>query len=630
MILLVDHYDSYTQNLAHLIARVTGALPHIERCDAITADAVAKMRPEAIVLSPGPGRPDVPRDVGASAAIVAQQATTPMLGVCLGHQIIAHVYGARVARAAHPLHGRTSPIAHSGRLFADLPRDFQAMRYHSLAVQEPMPSALIVTARADDSEVMAIEHRARPHFGVQFHPESIASEHGAEILERFFRIANVQRRSLKAKTPPPPRKAEGQVASAPLRIPFRSPADVFAALFADAPHAFLLEDAGPEPRYSFLGTGSPARPNALATLITNPERDAACADLPFTGGLVGAVDYERRAPALLEANEVLACDHRAQTFRVCVTATSRDRASVRAKELASAWSEAVERARPEPAATGESRGAFRCDRAAYEAKVRECISLIAAGEAYELCLTNRFSGTTSFTPWQLYRRLVARSPSRYAAFLRDGARSIVSSSPERLLHVDAETRIAETRPIKGTRPRGENPAADRALEEALRTSGKDRAENLMIVDVARHDLGGVSVASGVSVPRLLEVEAHPTLFQLVSTVRAELDGAAPDAILAAVFPPASMTGAPKLRAIEHLATLEAAPRGVYSGALGYFDRGGQIDLSVVIRTLVCEGGAFSFGVGGAVLLDSDPAAEWDETLVKARAMLGALQLAKLA
>jgi para-aminobenzoate synthetase len=615
-VLLIDHHDSYTHNLAHLIARVTGEWPTIRACDALSIDDAIASDPRAVVLSPGPGRPDVARDVGVSAEIVRRFSKTPILGVCLGHQIIAHVHGAKVGRARRPLHGRTSPIAHTkSRVLAGLPQGFSAMRYHSLSVHAPLPAPLLATAHSDDGELMALEHATRPLFGVQFHPESIATEIGETLLGRFFSLAGVEKVAAPPRTTTRPRPAGNERVEACAVSAWHDPERVFQALFADEPDAFFLHSNDRDParrRFSVMGTGERSA-TSLDAVVTRPARAEAIAHLPFVGGLVGWRSYEGE-DVFLAADETLVFDHQRRTIFAC--APDRERA----RRLAERCTES-----DEPAGSGKSKGSFHCDRVAYEALVRRCIELIKDGEAYELCLTNRFTGTTTIAPFALYRRLARESPSNYAAFLRAGGRAVVSSSPERLLTV--QDGVAESRPIKGTRPRGTDASSDAAAAAALSASDKDRAENLMIVDVARHDLGSVSVLSGVSVPRLLEVEAHPTLFQLVSTVRAELrDDASPSAVLAAMFPPASMTGAPKQRAIEHLRTLEGSPRGVYSGALGYVDRSGAMDFQVVIRTVVLDSDAFSFGVGGAVLLDSDPTAEWEETLVKARAMVRALGL----
>lgn len=265
------------------------------------------------------------------------------------------------------------------------------------------------------------------------------------------------------------------------------------------------------------------------------------------------------------------------------------------------------------------------DRDAYLAGVAAAREHILAGDAFEICLTTAFDVPFDRArAWSLYRALRARSPAPFAAFLDLAEATIVSSSPERFLSLD-EQRIAETRPIKGTRPRGATPDEDARLREELRASEKDRAENAMIVDLSRNDLGRVCEVGSITAPDLYAVESYATVHQLVSTVRGKL-AAEHDAIdlLRAAFPPGSMTGAPKIEAMRILEHLEPVERGIYSGALGWIDARGTMDLSVVIRTVICADGIARFHAGGAVTADSDPASEYEEMLQKTRAIRQAL------
>jgi len=204
---------------------------------------------------------------------------------------------------------------------------------------------------------------------------------------------------------------------------------------------------------------------------------------------------------------------------------------------------------------------------------------------------------------------------RYADF------AVLSSSPERFLRYEPRGRLIETRPIKGTRPRGRDGAEDRALAAALEASEKDRAENLMIVDLERSDLGRVAEIGSVVVPRLWQLESYATVHHLTSTVRARL-GADCDIVdlLRATFPGGSITGAPKIRAMQIIDELEPVARGVYTGAIGYIRFDGSMDLNVAIRTMVLKDGLASFHVGGGIVADSDPAMEYEETLHKGAGM----------
>jgi para-aminobenzoate synthetase len=260
----------------------------------------------------------------------------------------------------------------------------------------------------------------------------------------------------------------------------------------------------------------------------------------------------------------------------------------------------------------------------YLADIATCEHHLRAGDSYELCLTNSIATETTADPLALYMELRRVNPAPFASFLRCGDLAVLSSSPERFLSVDRQGR-AEAKPIKGTSPRGASADEDTRLAARLRDDEKNRAENLMIVDLLRNDLGSVCAVGSVEVPSLMAVESYETVHQLVSTVRGRLrPGTGAVACARACFPPGSMTGAPKLRSAEILDRLEGRARGVYSGAVGYFGLGGGCDLSVTIRTIVLAGGAATIGAGGAIVLQSDPEQEWEEMLLKALAPLRAI------
>lgn len=265
------------------------------------------------------------------------------------------------------------------------------------------------------------------------------------------------------------------------------------------------------------------------------------------------------------------------------------------------------------------------DASGYAKAVDAILEEIAEGNVYQANFSQRLTTQGSDDPWPLYEALRVCNPAPFGAYLSlpDGT-AILSSSPERFLRVD-DGRSVESRPIKGTRSRGEDEAEDRRLAEELATSEKDRAENLMIVDLVRNDLGRVCAPGSIRVPELMEIEAYAAVFQMVSTVKGMLaPGRDAFDLIEATFPPGSMTGAPKLAAIELLDRLESVRRGVYAGALGYLDLRGGLDLSVVIRTIVWKEGMAHLHVGGGVVADSSPHGEYLESLDKARAPLAAL------
>jgi para-aminobenzoate synthetase len=270
---------------------------------------------------------------------------------------------------------------------------------------------------------------------------------------------------------------------------------------------------------------------------------------------------------------------------------------------------------------------WRHTRSQYVDLVAACQRLIRAGESYEICLTNAARWPERVDEAQLYRLLRRASPVPFGAWLRGPGPSVLSASPERFVSVTADG-LVESRPIKGTRPRGADPTSDTALLEDLRTSVKDRAENLMIVDLLRNDLHRVCRSGSVHVPAIFEVESYSTVHQLVSTVRGQLvEGMDALDVIGTCFPGGSMTGAPKVRTMDILDRLEGGPRGVYSGAVGWIGLDGAMDLSIVIRTVTVADGVAEFGAGGAITALSDEQEEYAETLVKARAITSALRAA---
>ncbi|MEV5965142.1 aminodeoxychorismate synthase component I [Kribbella sp. NPDC051952] len=356
----------------------------------------------------------------------------------------------------------------------------------------------------------------------------------------------------------------------------------------------------------------------------------------FNGGYVGYFGYELKAvtggavahesptpDALwIWANRFIVIDHdRELTYFVTV-----DEAGVgddwldRAVQSASDWW--MGRVDVPAIARLDLEAHLEQDRATYLAGIDACRVALEAGETYEVCLTNRVRLPAVPDPFEFFRWQRATNPAPYAAFLRYGDLAIASSSPERFLTVDADG-WAECRPIKGTAPRDADPDQDQLAAKALAEDEKTRAENLMIVDLIRNDLGRVSEPGTVHVPQLMQVESYRTVHQLVTTVRGRLRSgvSAVDAVRAC-FPPGSMTGAPKIRTMEILDSLEWSARGVYSGALGYLTLDGRADLSVVIRTAVLTPDGTVIGAGGAIVLDSEPVAEYDEMVLKATAAVG--------
>ncbi|MFN2382852.1 MAG: anthranilate synthase component I family protein [Gemmatimonadota bacterium] len=441
-----------------------------------------------------------------------------------------------------------------------------------------------------------------------------------------------------------------------------TPVSAFLKLAAFEP-SFLLESvAGGEQagRYSFLGLGARSRITLEAETLEVDGRSLptggdplgalrgwlAAAALPMAAalprgpvGLVGYVGYEaagwferlpapaRVAGALPTAAFVvpaalLVFDHVRSTLRLHAL-TAEDEARALAREVA----QALRTGTPAPPA-GRASTPPRAsrDQAAFEQAVGRAQEHILAGDAYQIVLSIRFEGETEGDPFAVYRALRRLNPSPYLYYLKAGGAELVGSSPEALARL--EGRRATLRPIAGTRPRGATPDEDAALAAELQADAKENAEHTMLVDLARNDLGRVAAPGTVAVTALKTVERYSHVMHLVSTVEGVL---APHAdqfdLFRAAFPAGTVTGAPKIRAMELIHELEGEPRGPYAGSVGYFGADGSMDQAIAIRTLVFHDGRYSFQAGAGIVADSVPEREHAEVLSKGRALARALEMA---
>ncbi|MCM1014250.1 MULTISPECIES: aminodeoxychorismate synthase component I [Brevibacterium] len=716
--LLIDNADSFTFNLFHLLAEVNGCEPVVVPNDWAEYSLAALEDFDNVVISPGPGTPEEPADIGICADVIAH-AEIPILGVCLGHQGIAHVRGGTIAHAHEPRHGRVSEIRHSGTgLFEGLPSPFGAARYHSLAVVE-LPESIEATAWSDDGVLMGLAHTTRPQWGVQFHPESIVTEGAVTLLRNFRRLTEewwaeqgssrttgvdssrrgdvvgsgerfIRNEAVESLVGTVPHHKQWtytlHVREMPLAV---STAEIFSALFADEPEAVWLDGNMPghaDSRFSIMGapTGPLSRRVTAdvpagtlevrsvdgtetvhsgffdwlnddlksTELVQAPE----VAELPFTFSLgwVGYLGYELKAEVgspgkhasehpdalIMFLDRALVVDH--EQGSVYLLALSGEDVT---EDDCGAWFDEtthridaiepdLDRVEPGPAAATHSQLshgsdsqtdfppelAARHSRTEYLDLIGEAQRLINDGETYEVCLTNMLEMPWTRDALETYGELRRDNPTPFGAFLKSPEVNVLSTSPERFVRISASG-VAESKPIKGTRPRGSTPEEDEALKSDLRTSVKDRSENLMIVDLVRHDLGVTAELGSVEVTKLFDVETYATVHQLVSTVRSQVrDTATPVECIRAAFPPGSMTGAPKHRTMSIIDDLEGGPRGVYSAAVGFFSLDGAVDLSVLIRASLIESGRLRYGVGGALVALSSPIGEYEELVIKAQVL----------
>ena len=455
-----------------------------------------------------------------------------------------------------------------------------------------------------------------------------------------------------------------------------TPVSAFLKVAEHADYAFLLESVeGGEQvaRYSFLGKdpflivrargGKVLIDRAGETTESDKPFTATIRELMagfhspfvpglprFTGGAVGYIGYDAAAwfepvelqPAEREDDEagfmlfdtVLAFDH--VRHRILIIANARisgDEDLEALYQFACAKVEFVEReleramSKTVAPSGGPLEVTSNVTREQFEAMVKTAKEYIAAGDIYQVVLSQRFEAAIDADPFTVYRALRHVNPSPYMYFLRVGGRSIVGSSPEMLVRV--EGRQVQTHPIAGTRPRGRTEEEDVRLGEELKRNEKERAEHVMLVDLGRNDIGRVAKYGTVRVPTYMTLERYSHVMHLVSIVEGRLDEAHDrlDALVAC-FPAGTVSGAPKVRAMEIVAELENSRRGVYAGAVGYLDFAGNLDFCITIRTVLIENGRAYVQAGAGIVADSNPTAEYEETKDKARAVLRALELAQ--
>ncbi|KAF9613324.1 hypothetical protein IFM89_006834 [Coptis chinensis] len=784
--LLIDNYDSYTYNIYQELCVINGVPPVVVQNNEHTWERIRYYLYEEkafdnIVISPGPGSPTCPGDIGICLRILLECKDIPILGVCLGHQALGYVHGARIIHAPEPVHGRLSEIKHTGcHLFRDIPSGrnsgFKVVRYHSLVIDpNALPDEIIPIAWSYPGEtlpfldyqksdvlndayggqaeqnhfnnskkakvIMAIMHSRMPHYGVQFHPESVATRHGRQIFENFRKITlDYWLRS--------PRLHERKVHnSAMMQVPFASQLlrnlpqsklvsegnggnhlrvrkrvtpsyekiddrflklkwkkfdslasiaggakHIFCELFGEqkADNTFWLDSSSVEQRrarFSFMGgKGGPLWKQVTFRLSDQSDMIAKIGGwlsiedaqgsvkkeyledgfldflkkelhsfrykkedyegLPFDfcGGYVGFIGYDLKVECGMTSNHhtsrvpdacfffadnLVVIDHLSDDVYIlsihdshhtestgtpCESSTQNswlDNTEQKLLCLKASESKKFKEQMSGSAALAPNEGGFLADktRDQYVEDVKKCLKFIKDGESYELCLTTQIrKKIEDIDKITLYIALREKNPAPYAAWLNFSKENlcICCSSPERFLRLDKNDSL-EAKPIKGTIARGSTLEEDELLKLQLQQSEKDQAENLMIVDLLRNDLGRICEPGSVHVPRLMEVESYATVHTLVSTIRGtKCSNLSPVDCFKAAFPGGSMTGAPKLRSVELLDSLESCSRGVYSGCIGFFSYNQTFDMNIVIRTVVIHEDEASVGAGGAIVALSNP------------------------
>jgi len=670
MIFLLDNHDSFTYNLFQYFGEL-GESIIVKRQDAVTITDIQAMHPDLIVISPGPCTPS---ESPLSLAIIEHfRGQIPILGVCLGHQAIGQFFGGKVVRAKRPVHGKTSSILHDQQgVFRDLVNPLEVTRYHSLVIERSsLPEEILITAESDDGEIMGIRHKTLPIEGIQFHPEAILTQSGHQLLKNALKNAEMWRLQHAAA----PWIVKPLVVSIPPYLLFSA--------FKEMPSPFFLDSGNDYKelgRYSYMGSSpfleATAYPDYLELFWPNrtlrktiplqkseslnflddsqSKYHVSHSPFPFSGGAVGYLSYDLKNEIESLPNDTLddlnlplwrfawydgivIYDHLLEKY--WLTACGIDECGTCHADLAHQRIERLEQllysfvpqlneAEDLINMTTQLQSTFSpivpsVSHAQYLRDLKRVIDYIYAGDIYQANLTQRFSMDWAGDSWDLNSQLHRQNPAPFAAFLPYSDFQILCSSPERFIRIQKNGQI-ETRPIKGTRPRGKSPADDQCQAFELQNSPKDRAELTMIIDLERNDLGRICEFGTVKVPDLIKLEKYPTVWHLASTITGQLKrGLKPSDIIQAVFPGGSITGAPKIRAMEIIEELEIYKRGLYTGSIGYMGFDGAWDFNIVIRTILLKDGKAYIHVGGGIV--ADPECEYVETLDKARALFRVLK-----
>ncbi|KAG7761541.1 hypothetical protein KL947_000489 [Ogataea haglerorum] len=677
-ILLIDSYDSFTYNLRHLVENATGA--HVLTIHNDSYDLPREKESlnklvgsvDAIVIGPGPGNPDSAQDVGIIPYLFETFPKTPILGICLGFQCLCLAHGCTLGYLEHPVHGQISRITpiDKNSLFRDFDTDFDSVRYHSIYIST-VTDDIIPLAYSEDQCLMAAKHAQNLHFGVQYHPESVCSEMGSKLVSNFWALVE--------KRETVPIRDSHLLQTEPLIKHFKTTleydykyeklpkVDILSAC-ERFPDPLLLNSALSPGEWSIIGLPEPGRSlvvgnsreagltvgtwkgetkahsDSLWSYICNhmSQRyyeptigDPELAKCPFVGGFIGFLSYEESIP--LTVNKITSGP--TPSTRLCFVErfiVSNDKhifvVSIRPRDK-----EWIQQTKSQLQTCSEPRflssvkaKVEKPDKKSYEKSFYDCQKYLHAGDSYELCLTRQTKVHVPKTvaPWELYKCMVKNNPSPYSCYLDFGDARLLSTSPERFLSWNNQ--LSQMRPIKGTVKKHPQLTYARACE--LLKIPKEIGENLMIVDLIRHDL--YQMLKEVEVTKLMSVEEYQTVYQLVSVIEGRLQDSIYTGIdlLRHSLPPGSMTGAPKKRSVEILCHLEdRIPRGLYSGVCGYWSVNNHADWSVIIRSLfnyeddLCSTGTtrcFRCGAGGAITVLSTCEGEWDELNLKLDSVLG--------
>lgn len=592
----------------------------------------------------------------------------PVLAIGASYQQLAAFYGHTETISAKPVYGQPVVHHHTGReLFVGLAQHVELISYHAWRLYRLDSQRFTIHATDGDDAVLAFSVNGTNHWGLHGDPAALQSPAGHTVIQNFLALGSYATASVEHNTAKPRKPRRYEVFTRTFHGELDTGA-TFATLQHDSSAAFWLDSASADRgqgNITVLGTNVGELTQTIRWDVTTNELDvlegtsrqhltadvfdyleehlwesSAVLDFDgYTGGWVGYLGYEAKQATVpghqnrweattpdaywIQPQAFLRYDH---GDRSTTLVSYHDPALLDTLQAALVFGSDIE---GETLERSDIAGQWRLCAAEYVDRVGRIQELLQAGTAAGICLTDTFNmQAAGLDGLALYRRLRTKNPAPYAGYLRFNTfgddLEVLSASPEKYLSIDP-TGTVESKPIKGTVARSADPKQDAAIAQRMAADAKIQSENLMITDLLRDDLASVTVPTTVQVPKLMAVETFATVHQLVTTVTGQLlaDTSAVKA-LKAVFPGGSMTGAPKHVSLEILDALEAGPRGIYSGAMGWIGHRNTAELNVVIRTIVINDGQLSIGAGGAVVVDSDPVAEEQEKHLKARALMDSI------
>ncbi|GAA4480421.1 aminodeoxychorismate synthase component I [Enteractinococcus fodinae] len=653
MILLIDLHGFTTHILTHQLGAV-------HRVTATELPALNLETYTHIVIAHGTDTVDLTQ--------LLSLPQVPVLALGAGYQHLAAAYGHTAVGPSQPVYGQ--PVAHhhtATGLFTGVAPQAPLVSYHPLRLTALDTQTFTVHALDDANAVLAYRVKDTNHWGLHADPAALQSSQGSSIIENFLALAPTSSTRAETSVSGPSTGRHVEVFTRTVAGLLNTPA-TFRRLQEQASASFWLDSAAAhrgQGDTTIMGTNDGplaetirwdvetneleihqattthrATGDVLEYLETHTWQPIQPVDMPgFTGGWVGYLGYEAKQATVdehtnrwqaptpdaywIRPQAFLRYDHHQELTTLFAV---EDRQLLDALEAALVFGTSSD---PDIPDQHPPAGQWRLSATAYADRVAQIQTLLHAGQAAGICLTDTFeTGGYRGEGLALYERLRVHNPAPYAGYLRfntfGDALEVLSASPEKFLGVDA-TGAVESKPIKGTVARSSDPTMDAQVANRMATDPKFQSENLMITDLLRDDLAKVTVPGSVQVPKLMAIETFATVHQLVTTVtgqlRPEISAAA---ALRAVFPGGSMTGAPKLASLDALESIEAGPRGIYSGAMGWLGDNNTAEFNVIIRSMILADGVLTIGAGGAVVVASQPVEEEQEKRLKAQALLDIL------